>query len=240
VCDQHAETAEPRYFLSSQAFMCATGYHWVLLDLESDKYLAIHRRDFEPLTQWLHGSAAIRTLAGECSCATFELAGELVRRKLLTTLPQDGKVITGPTIAPSTKALPQAAFGDRIAPHLKHLPSFLVACAKADHWLRRKTIAQIVRGVKQRKELSHSHGVGAAEDLVRAFNVLRPIYPRDYLCLFDSLALIEFMAAHRFFPTWVFGVTSDPFMAHCWVQEGDIVLNDTVEHVAAFAPLMAV
>jgi hypothetical protein len=239
VCDQ-AGTAKPKYFLSSQVFMCVTAYHWVLLDLESDKYLAIHRRDFEPLTRWLHGSAAIRPPAGECSSATFELAGELVRRKLLTTLPQDGKMITAPTIAPSTKALPQAAFGDRIAPHLKHLPSFLLASAKADYSLRRKSIAQIVHGVRQRKELSHRHGAGAAEDLVRAFSVLRPIYPRDYLCLFDSLALIEFLAAHRLFPTWVFGVTSDPFMAHCWVQEGSTVVNDTVEHVAAFAPLMTV
>jgi hypothetical protein len=70
--------------------------------------------------------------------------------------------------------------------------------------------------------------------------VLRPLYPRDYLCLFDSLALIEFLAQHGLYPTWVFGVTSDPFMAHCWVQEGDTLLNDTVAHVGQFVPLMTV
>jgi hypothetical protein len=72
------------------------------------------------------------------------------------------------------------------------------------------------------------------------FDSLRLFYPRPYLCLFDSLALIHFLARFGLYPDWVFGVQADPFEAHCWVQAGSVVLNDTVERVSAFTPIMYV
>jgi hypothetical protein len=59
-------------------------------------------------------------------------------------------------------------------------------------------------------------------------------------CLHDSLAVLEFLARHELFPTWVFGVRARPFAAHCWVQHADIVLNDTFEHVSSYVPIMVV
>jgi hypothetical protein len=79
-----------------------------------------------------------------------------------------------------------------------------------------------------------------ARSLVSVFDRLRWYYPRSYLCLFDSLALIHFMARFGVFPDWVFGVVADPFEAHCWVQAGSVVLNDTVERVSAFTPIMSI
>lgn len=32
----------------------------------------------------------------------------------------------------------------------------------------------------------------------------------------------------------VFGVKLDPFSAHCWVQIGDLLLNDRADQVARF------
>jgi hypothetical protein len=42
------------------------------------------------------------------------------------------------------------------------------------------------------------------------------------------------------YPDWVFGVNADPFEAHCWVQAGNVVLNDTVAWVSGFTPIMVV
>jgi hypothetical protein len=72
------------------------------------------------------------------------------------------------------------------------------------------------------------------------FERLRLFYPRSYLCLFDSLALIHFLARFDVYPDWVFGVNADPFEAHCWVQAGNVVLNDTVARVSGFTPIMVV
>ena len=87
---------------------------------------------------------------------------------------------------------------------------------------------------------AHASDVERVRTLVKAFDALRPWYPRPYLCMFDSLALLHFLAWHGVFPEWVFGVTAEPFKAHCWVRAGTTVLNDTLERTGAFTPIMQV
>jgi hypothetical protein len=54
------------------------------------------------------------------------------------------------------------------------------------------------------------------------------------------LALSEFLALRDASARWVFGVQFAPFAAHCWLQQGDVVFNDNVEHVRRFTPIMVV
>ena len=83
--------------------------------------------------------------------------------------------------------------------------------------------------------------VDRARRLVEAFARYRVfLFSSRNECLFDSLALIEFLARYDIYPDWVFGVQTRPFAAHCWVQHGDIVFNDTVEYVGGFTPIMVV
>jgi hypothetical protein len=76
--------------------------------------------------------------------------------------------------------------------------------------------------------------------LVAIFNSWRAFYPRDYLCLFDSLALLEFLLHYGVQADWIFGVASDPFAAHCWLQRGNVLLNDSLDRVTGFYPILAV
>jgi hypothetical protein len=68
----------------------------------------------------------------------------------------------------------------------------------------------------------------------------RRLLPFAPLCLPDSLTLMQFLAWHRTEGTLVFGVKLDPFAAHCWVQAGDVVLNDRLDRVQRFAPVRTV
>ncbi|MGJ4728766.1 lasso peptide biosynthesis B2 protein [Luteimonas sp. SDU101] len=61
-----------------------------------------------------------------------------------------------------------------------------------------------------------------------------PIQPR---CLLDSVALVRFLSARHCHANIVFGVTRDPFSAHCWVQSNDEVLNDSVGNVRTYTPI---
>lgn len=72
------------------------------------------------------------------------------------------------------------------------------------------------------------------------FSRLTPWLPRDGLCLMRSLQQRLFLQRRGHSAAWVFGVRTWPFKAHCWLQAGDVVLDDTVEHVSAFAPIMVV
>jgi hypothetical protein len=118
----------------------------------------------------------------------------------------------------------------------------LLAAAKAQALLKWRPIEAVVARVEQRKQRAESKfDLDAARPIVKAFLYLRPLFftSKDE-CLFDSLVLIELLASHRLFPLWLFGVSTNPFRAHSWVQAGEHVLNDQPERVCRFTPILAV
>lgn len=68
----------------------------------------------------------------------------------------------------------------------------------------------------------------------------RKLVPVENRCLLDSLSLTAFLARRDLYASIVFGVTSDPFSAHCWVQSGKIVLNDTLGHTRAYTVVQVI
>jgi hypothetical protein len=86
-----------------------------------------------------------------------------------------------------------------------------------------------------------AHEYERLRKLTAHFRWLRPWgYAVRDRCLFDSLVLIEYLAQFSLHPMWVFGVKTDPFAAHSWVQAGSTVLNDNVNHVREYTPIMYV
>lgn len=74
---------------------------------------------------------------------------------------------------------------------------------------------------------------------------LRFIHARRYVpieptCLLDSLALLRFLSRRGFSANLVFAVTPEPFAAHCWIQSGDAVLNETLSDANAHTPIRAI
>ncbi|TAL84692.1 MAG: lasso peptide biosynthesis B2 protein [Rhodanobacter sp.] len=64
-----------------------------------------------------------------------------------------------------------------------------------------------------------------------------PIKP---ICLLDSLSLLRFLSRRGLSANIVFGVTPEPFVAHCWAQAGDMVLNETLFDAHAYTPIRVV
>ena len=78
------------------------------------------------------------------------------------------------------------------------------------------------------------------DEIVRSFLRIRPLYPRDYQCFFDALALRHYLARRGIAASWVFGVRGAPFAAHCWLEFGGAVLNEEPDLVRAYQPIMIV
>lgn len=76
--------------------------------------------------------------------------------------------------------------------------------------------------------------------LVDQFHRWIPFAPVSAKCLLRSFMLRRWLHRHGLTADWVFGVATWPFEAHCWLQSGDLVLDDTVERVAGFTPIMVV
>ncbi len=68
----------------------------------------------------------------------------------------------------------------------------------------------------------------------------RRYVPIEPICLLESLSLLRFLSRRGLSANIVFGVASEPFAAHCWVQAGDIVLNETLSDANAHTPIRMV
>jgi hypothetical protein len=71
-----------------------------------------------------------------------------------------------------------------------------------------------------------------------AFAAARGLRGAREACLKEALALLYYLGRAGCAADWVFAVKGAPFAAHCWVQLGDIVLNDSLENVRAYTPIM--
>lgn len=61
--------------------------------------------------------------------------------------------------------------------------------------------------------------------------------PIEGECLVRSALLMAFLRRQGLTADWVFGVRLWPFAAHCWVQIGDVCLNDDIERLWPYTPI---
>ncbi|MEI9985565.1 MAG: lasso peptide biosynthesis B2 protein [Aliidongia sp.] len=234
-----------RYFLSNQVFLSRTSRHYVFLDLKSDRYWAVAQDQLEAIGQSLQGWSACDArpvpFRGMGAADAHRLVDVLVRRGLLTTDPASGSAV-----APTCFPLPKRALLEGCQPVIhhpgfRHLRIFVIAGCSAGLKRRWQSIAKIVgsRARRHRSDLGH-FDESRCRELVAVFGVMRPYFPGKPSCLLDSFMLVEFLARYGMHAHWVFGVRTEPFSAHCWVQRDDLVLNDTLDHVGTFVPIMAV
>jgi hypothetical protein len=236
------------FVLKPHVFLCPAKRHWVILDVNRDKYLCVDRRQFESLGPWLHGwqqgAQGAECQAGAPADEALALANRLLSVGILSEHAEGAKQVRStarklPTAAADLD-LPASARRSACA----HALPFFLSSAKADRQLRSQPFQSVVGYVQERKQRKASSvrpfDLDRARALTEVFDRLRLFYPRPYLCLFDSLALIHFLARFDLYPDWVFAVMADPFEAHCWVQAGNVVLNDTLERVSPLTTIMSV
>jgi hypothetical protein len=237
-----------RYALADHVFVCLNGEHLVLLDLKEDRYWALEAAQTAGLGALVDGwpvrASEPAQSAALPSPETTSAIEVLLGRGLLTEGIPPGKQATPVTaIVPMRELVSET--DTSAGPRLGSWVTFFTASAIAKLALRTWPFERVIRRVKRRKELlgrsASPLDAERARKLVEAFARYRVfLFSSKDECLYDSLALIEFLARYGIYPDWVFGVQTRPFAAHCWVQHGDIVFNDSVEHVSGYTPIMVV
>lgn len=74
--------------------------------------------------------------------------------------------------------------------------------------------------------------------LVSASWRARRLWSAEDRCLPRSIALAGLLRAAGSSAKLMLGVMGQPFAAHAWVQDGDVVINDTLDHAALFTPIL--
>ena len=245
-----------RYSLADHVFVCVNDAHVVLLDLKQDRYWALEADKTASLVGLVPGwpvvtAAATATREADAprevqaveSAEAEEVAEALVGQGILA--PETGGKDATPVNVPRPGRELISVHEYEPAPiRFGTVIKFVAASLVAKVSLRLAPFERVVRRFGERKRSGTARtrplDVDQTRRLVEAFFRLRvfAFSSRDE-CLFDSLALLGFLARHGVYADWVFGVQARPFAAHCWVQQGEVVFNDTVEHVSGFTPIMA-
>lgn len=87
---------------------------------------------------------------------------------------------------------------------------------------------------------NHAVDVELIARLTLAFTQLLPWAPAQGACLYRGWLLRRILQSRGQTATWVFGVRTWPFGAHCWLQVDRFVLDDEPDRVAHYTPIMAV
>jgi Transglutaminase-like superfamily len=236
-----------RYGLARHVFVCRDEDYIVVLDLKQDRYFALEAAKTAILPAMVPGWPVTPQRATDAVAddAAEEALRPLLRQGWLLEESTGGRQATPVSVPkPETQLTGDGDSGsERVG--LRTLFAFVAASVFAKAALRFWPFDRVVRRVAQRKaRCSNAHeplDLERARRLIGAFERMRVfLFSTRDECLHDSLAVLEFLARHRIFPTWVFGVRARPFAAHCWVQHADVVFNDTVEHVSTYVPIMAI
>lgn len=215
------------YGLHDDLSFCLVDGHPIFLDMGSDRYFRLSGDMERIFMNWV-GSA----------CAENDTA-LLVERMILTDLSARSRNPRKPIQEPQLSAL--------------ELPLSLVPCNARTlievfttvSWtqVQLKTIgikSTVERGLRP----DSKPGMAAAESdqakllaAVHDFLKARKLVPVGTRCLLDSLAMAKFLKRRCMRVNVIVGVTGDPFSAHCWVQAGNMVLNDALGNVRIYSPI---
>lgn len=195
----------------------------VFLDVETDAYFCLagggrHLR--------LRGDGAVEPRPARA-------ADDLVAAGLLDVTARPRSPLAPPAVA---SGLPDG----RPAITVASLGTALVVnrlAARAVATLPFKTLLEFVRPLAPQALVSPSK---ALLDDAGRFSAITPWLPRDGVCLMRSLQQRLFLERRGHAAAWVFGVRTWPFEAHCWLQAGPVVLDDAIEHVRSFTPILTV
>jgi len=227
-----------RYQLREGLSCCDVGGHMIFLDIAQDRYFKLTG----PLEKAMRGFHAHEDVAST-------LLKDLATARILVETP-------GPkahAAIANIRHLVRSAIEQSATISGHRLSVAIVLEVMAITWSTRrhlktrtlKTNLDEASAYRDRKTgaLEVAAPTALEENLLQAnwqFARARRYVPIEPTCLLDSLSLLQFLSRRGLSANIVFGVTSEPFAAHCWVQAGDIVLNETLSDANAHTPIRMV
>ena len=209
---------------------CLTGEQAVFLDLAADRYFALSPQKTAALSACLNED---RSQDLDPAMRYFLDEGILVPQsaeRAEADLPdimlpaRDAPPWRPRSIRPGSVARAMAVL---LASRLKQKfrPATLFADGLDSRWSKAKS----------------GHACGAdIHDLIEAMARAERLLPVKLNCVSRTRALKHFLKGQGIDSDMIVGVRLHPFSAHCWLQVGDMVLNDTLEGIAPYTVIRGI
>lgn len=232
------------YMVADHIHLCAVSNGVVVLDLNRDKYHCIRGNGAALFHEFIQGEGVI------CSA---EVTSD--QKVLIGALSERNWVVQKSEPCSRSFELVQAINSEidinsvQSKLSLLDIGRALLAMTSAHIDLKYRAIKNNVNYFKNLKSRykantdlsgSNTDELLRIRQLVMAFEFARPLYPRKKICLFDSYAMLKFLTSYSIYPDWVFAILELPFTAHCWIQYKGEVLNDSLDVVRPYQPIMVI
>lgn len=213
-------------FLSDQVAAVSLGDDLVLLDVPRNSYFCLPG-----------GAPLVRIAPSGVRIEDADLAAELAAAGLMSDDPGTRPMHLVPR--------PARDLGLRVAQRLRTVDVALILAAWATMFVdyHPRAFGDVVRTAQAMRPAHRDLAPEVTDELaalVAAFERLLPWLPFQGVCFYRAFLLLRILRWRGFDARWVFGVRTWPFMAHCWLQVGDVVLDDTADRLEAFTPILVV
>jgi len=209
------------YQLSGHLHFCEVDGSRVFLDLPGDRYFMLAPAADADFAAVLRGDAGPG-------------AERLLRSGILVRAP-GGRPISAPDLTAPECSLVEDCGNPQRASASRILEIWLLVLAARRALAARRLPALIARASRGQPDPAAAAAVDSA---AAQFLAARRYVPAAPGCLHDSLALSRYLARRGLAASLVIGVRLHPFGAHCWVQHGGTVLNDTLSAARGFQPVL--
>lgn len=210
------------------ATACIAAHRLILLDVRQDRYFQVPSSPAREMLAWLELGHA---------CAPPASVREMLTRARIYR-PADRE----PTNALKERvSVPESIAAWEHRTFAKPRPIGIVRTVTGT-WLKLRTssLESVLSALRTRGPLPVRGNLDATLAEVNAFERGRGAVPIARNCLLDSLAMDTWLARRGLGAQLVFGVTPEPFAAHCWLQTPEAILNDSFDHVSSFTPILAI
>lgn len=219
------------YEVKPEIAYCVAGRTVILLDIEEGRYFRLPEAA---------AGAFIRLLArhGELAPEDEASLASLLNGGLLTPVDGPKSMALAADLEPARSEV--KLFTAARVPILYLILTAWCQMAAAI-WLRYRDFQSVLKRLKapaRMRPLRNRDWERRTHQLVTAFERADSLLGRTDRCLVRSVAMASACRRLGISAQFVIGVRSEPFVAHCWVQRDDTVLNDTVEHVRTFTPIL--
>lgn len=211
---------------------CEVSERLLFLDIIADRYFCLQPHAELAFRNLLLGNSLDE--AGRSSLASLLEAGTLLESEG-NGVPHRFRLHPQATLSLLDKELPKAS--------TIHIYGALIAILKARAGLRWRRLHRILRGVDLGRISWPRTGavdVYAIQEAATAFEGTSRILRSHDKCLSRSIALARYLAEKGLPADLVIGVKLRPFAAHAWVQSGRWLVNDRLDNVRNYTPIVAV
>ncbi|MCY1170493.1 Transglutaminase-like superfamily protein [compost metagenome] len=219
-----------RFQLREGFYHCFAGQYAIFLDLPANRYFALPSTSTQAFRQLVDRN-------GEAFAGAEEALSSLIKHGILLEAKASDRSFAKLGIERASRDM--SRHNSKSSPFWRFvvaLYSELLTSVRL-HLFPLSPMLKSAAACQRRKANRYNDSLDI-ERWVSAFDRTAIILGRTNRCLVRSLAMFRVLRVYGAAPTLVIGVRSDPFSAHAWVQHDDTVLNDDLEQINNYSPIL--